>query len=722
MSALAIPILVCLMVTSFILVIVVVFGLGSKSAAKSKPKRKSAPAESPQPDAPAEPEAAPQLEAAPQPQVAPQVEAAPQPEVTPQPDAAPQEETPQEAVAETPGEAASPEASVHKVSPSSPTVPELPAIPSTSEPSSQDQPAAEGTPLQEMAAQQQEAAEAPPPRPPASTPLSEIEAESERWNTKPEWVDTTGEDSQSPQEAVEDELFSGGVPADQEPTMDLTSDVHPSDAPSDISDISDLSGDQGPPRQMEPSEEDAEDIRMHVEEQPEDAEEPPEPEGAEIKVQMQSPPKGGSSDSISTKDLKDLTSKVANYQEPEPEQPQPQPPRDLKQLVQVYNVSEDLPAPSSTEEERHVLDDIPTDPHGSSIWVDWQHSEPMDWLKAIQMHEEAKPEPQEEEAEGIQFTDSGIQELDTEPAEPDHVLTDSAAKPDKPGDFLQKIDDDSIDGDADTRAGEPITKENSKAFTLPRPVTEQMEFSVTAPSITQAGHACRLDVWAHLIEQREEILKRAEQLQGAAPKSITGLPGMVITCHLELDTLTVEQPLNCVKWENDVGHAGFAVQVPEDTRPGVYQGIATLQVSGLRIARIHFNLQVGPESTPCKRLATRVKRCLSAYASYADSDRSAVLGRILQLARAVPDIDVFIDVGSLRKTAKFEDDLKREIDHRDVLYLFWSPAASESAEVDREWRTALELRGLEYLNPVPLVSLSQAPLPSELKESGNGAG
>ena len=57
---------------------------------------------------------------------------------------------------------------------------------------------------------------------------------------------------------------------------------------------------------------------------------------------------------------------------------------------------------------------------------------------------------------------------------------------------------------------------------------------------------------------------------------------------------------------------------------------------------------------------------------------------------------------------------KAEISRRDVFYLFWSTNASKSKEVDKEWRLALELRGPDYIDPVPLESPKLVPPPAEL--------
>ena len=58
--------------------------------------------------------------------------------------------------------------------------------------------------------------------------------------------------------------------------------------------------------------------------------------------------------------------------------------------------------------------------------------------------------------------------------------------------------------------------------------------------------------------------------------------------------------------------------------------------------------------------------------------------------------------------------LEEEIVARDAFYLFWSSHARESEWVEREWRIALQRKGLEFIEPVPLESPTSAPPPTEL--------
>jgi hypothetical protein len=54
------------------------------------------------------------------------------------------------------------------------------------------------------------------------------------------------------------------------------------------------------------------------------------------------------------------------------------------------------------------------------------------------------------------------------------------------------------------------------------------------------------------------------------------------------------------------------------------------------------------------------------------------------------------------------------IPEADVFYLFWCRHAKSSSWVEKEWRCALNKRGLDFIDPVPLESPEDAPPPLEL--------
>ena len=79
-------------------------------------------------------------------------------------------------------------------------------------------------------------------------------------------------------------------------------------------------------------------------------------------------------------------------------------------------------------------------------------------------------------------------------------------------------------------------------------------------------------------------------------------------------------------------------------------------------------------------------------------------------------MDIFLDCLSLKPHDIWKDELLKEINSRDIFYLFWSRHASSSEWVDWEWRTALSNKGLRGIQPHPLESADVAPPPAELSD------
>ena len=179
--------------------------------------------------------------------------------------------------------------------------------------------------------------------------------------------------------------------------------------------------------------------------------------------------------------------------------------------------------------------------------------------------------------------------------------------------------------------------------------------------------------------------------------------------RLAIPTLEVADPEDIISWDGEIGNATFPVSVPAEARPGPHAGTATFHAEQLAIAKLHFVLEVGRGVSSVTPLAVREVRCKCAFASYASEDRDEVLGRLQGILKVLPDLDLFLDVASLRSGERWEERLHQEIGRRDTLYLFWSHAASRSPWVEREWRTALALRGIGGIDPVPLVSPEDVP-------------
>lgn len=251
--------------------------------------------------------------------------------------------------------------------------------------------------------------------------------------------------------------------------------------------------------------------------------------------------------------------------------------------------------------------------------------------------------------------------------------------------------------------------------------TDRVHFTVASPPTVVPGESFVVDVWAHLREERDEVLDCVRRAVGdsAVTKETAGLhiardSDLVVT--LDIDGLTVDEPCGVIFWDGGMANADFIVSVPAAAPLGRRTGTVTITVEGLRLTRIRFMFAVVAEAEE-RRLHSVVKSGYeSAFASYASDDRNLVLGRIQGMQKVTP-LDIFLDTESLRSGQHRESQLWEEVENRDVFFLFWSRAAAASDWVEKEWRYALERRGLGFIDPVPLEPPDVAPPPpKELSE------
>ncbi len=249
---------------------------------------------------------------------------------------------------------------------------------------------------------------------------------------------------------------------------------------------------------------------------------------------------------------------------------------------------------------------------------------------------------------------------------------------------------------------------------------DHVHFSVSSPATVAAGASFVLNVWAHLEAQREAVRMRAAEatpderisIQSRGPLAI--VRGTVLTVRLQLPEQWVTDPDGTILWEGEIGNTTFQVSVPAGIPDGHKPCLASIYVNGLRIAKLHFSLRVGPRSVPEQDLPLQVERHRKAFVSYASQDRDEVLGRVQGILKVAPTLDVFLDVLKFRSGQNWDQELWKQIPTNDIFYLFWSENAKRSDWVEKEWRCALRTRGLDFIDPVPLVSPELVPPPPEL--------
>lgn len=251
---------------------------------------------------------------------------------------------------------------------------------------------------------------------------------------------------------------------------------------------------------------------------------------------------------------------------------------------------------------------------------------------------------------------------------------------------------------------------------------DNVHFSVTVPTYVPPDSFFVVDVWAHLDAQRGEVARRAKEMnEGEGVRMQSKGPfaldrGIAVSVELAIDGLTVAEPQDSLLWTGEIANASFPVAVPREVPPGKKAGRVTLRVDGIQIGRLHFTVSVldGISSASQSMGHAVAQKPTSAFASYASEDRDEVLARVQGIGKVAPHLSIFMDVHSLRSGVSWEKELFQTIPTHDIFYLFWSDHAKDSPWVEREWRCALETKGLDFIDPVPLVSPERVPPPEEL--------
>ena len=247
----------------------------------------------------------------------------------------------------------------------------------------------------------------------------------------------------------------------------------------------------------------------------------------------------------------------------------------------------------------------------------------------------------------------------------------------------------------------------------------RVNFSAMAQGTLEAGAQFILDIWAHTQSQTEQVKELANEMGRGDLKGtkqgVEIVQGSVLEVHLNLAGFEVADPIDFLTWNGDPVNASFPVTAPKDCTEGSHVGTATISSHGLMICKLHFQIEIGAGARATSDdLTMKTERPRTAFASYSSQNRNEVLGCLQGMQKVAPDLDVDIDVLSLRSGQDYREALGTLIPAKDIFFLFWSKPASESKEVEWEWQMALSKKGLEFIDPVPLEDPRQVPPPAEL--------
>jgi hypothetical protein len=261
-----------------------------------------------------------------------------------------------------------------------------------------------------------------------------------------------------------------------------------------------------------------------------------------------------------------------------------------------------------------------------------------------------------------------------------------------------------------------------RSYDVPGSNVDWVHFSLVSPASVISNTTFEIELYAHLAQQRQEIIKRAREvildrkikIKSKGPVFVSR--GVILNVHLDIQGMKIEDPEDTILWEGDIGNASFLVHVPECTREGTYKGKALIFINGIQAARLLFMLNVGTSVSVPECLNIDVKRYKSAFTSYARKDRETVLNYIHGMMKVCPELKFNMDIMTLRSGEKFNDILFEYILESDIFYLFWSRAARDSQWVEKEWTYAYENKGIDFIDPIPLEPPELAPPPKPLSD------
>lgn len=240
-----------------------------------------------------------------------------------------------------------------------------------------------------------------------------------------------------------------------------------------------------------------------------------------------------------------------------------------------------------------------------------------------------------------------------------------------------------------------------------------VRFTLTGPPYVRAGDGFSVDVWAHRENQRAEVSERLRESFDSEAVGAGGA-GPALSARVHIDGLDVETAEQSLRWDRGVGRTTFRVRTSADSARGSRTGFVGIYLVGLQIARIHLLVQIADETSQPEIIPSRQERHTRALACYALEDRDAVESRVRAFEKVAPGVEVNLEAVEHRNRDDGLSAFLEEISLHDVMYLFWSEHAAASTDVEREWRYALRLRGIDFIDPAPLVSPEAAPPPPEL--------
>jgi len=258
---------------------------------------------------------------------------------------------------------------------------------------------------------------------------------------------------------------------------------------------------------------------------------------------------------------------------------------------------------------------------------------------------------------------------------------------------------------------------SSNHLETPQPFKiSQVEFSAIVPKKIVNGECAMLDI-AVYEEAHRCIVDRIISGATGEVREVIGSPRevaentviriMLSSPDIDLSLCNEEQV-----WRGRYLTYSFPIDIPSDYALPQIRAVAWVYFNEVIATKLTFIV----DCTAKKEQKPFIARndISTAFVSYARKDRRKVARIIQGMQKARPDMDIFFDIDSIRSGEYWQERLMEEIYNRDILFLCWSKNAKKSQWVEREWRYAFDNKGLDSIDPIPLVSPGKCPPPKEL--------
>ena len=250
----------------------------------------------------------------------------------------------------------------------------------------------------------------------------------------------------------------------------------------------------------------------------------------------------------------------------------------------------------------------------------------------------------------------------------------------------------------------------------PPPRMNQVQFSAIAPKEARKEDYSIIQLFMYEQAFRAVVDEAIAMAESPVQEKRSGFQKVrentrvkvVLTCpDMPIDDNVQEQV-----WCGGYLQFDFAICPPESLKKR--QILLTASVYFDDIPATRLMLTVKALASYDEEIELQRQDIITAFVSYASQDRRRVGALVQGMRKARPDMDIFFDVTSLRSGDDWERSLYNEILRRDILFLCWSRNAQASDWVEREWRFALENKGLDCIEPIPLEQPDVCPPPREL--------